>query len=407
MPASKKDIRILFVKKFTAVDSTERDALMKQLEEEKFAKKILVENENKLRLAYNLVAAELNIVKEELGHLRASRIRPQEDLSFNNLKFMRSNTFDSNTQCRLLDFDQHLQTFIVGVSRKVGVGRVHGIAKISLLDPDRIDHLNSLHNQTIKSFTCSPHGDGMLLSTSFDRTLKLTLMNSNSTILSYPLEANGWSCCFDLIDRNMVYAGLANETICIFDVRNTAGPIRIIPPDSSRALPIHSLSVTAREEGGRMFSCSTIQSPFVIETLPDGEICRRNDISVTSKGTCSSFICNSPSQTWMASVRGNKTEYSIGSISNEWKPRRTWSYDTPQKSMTRPSILGCNEYLITLCPNGPSAVINAFSNTFELLEERLLHTNGSSSISDVILAGVNKSVFAGLLTERQFSLFSL
>lgn len=407
MPASKKDIRVLFVRKLSVVDTSERDALAKQLEEERFAKKMLMSSENKLRLAYNLAVAELNTVKDKLARLQASLGGTHNAFSLNSLTFLRSSTFDPATQCRLLECDRHLQIFVVGAVRKMGATRSHGIAKISLLDPDRIDHVNNLHEQVIKSIACSPHGDGMLLSTSFDRRLKLTSISSNSTVLSYSLEANGWSCCFDPVDRNLFYAGLANGSICIFDVRNTAGAMRVLSAAAASSLPIHSLSVLEGKDGGRMLSCATIQGPLVVEVDPSGEASAVRTIRVPSRGSCSSFLCAPSHQAWMASVRGAKTDYSLGSWGDAWSPQRTWSCDAPQASMTRPSILSHEEHIVTLCPNGPSALISSFGENFELREERLLHTNGAWCISDALLAHVDNKVLAGLLTERQFSLFSL
>ena len=76
-------------------------------------------------------------------------------------------------------FDKFLRQFIYAKAGNV-VGRSgpsHGVTKVSLLDHDFSEFM-LIHNNVIKDVVVSPFNDNLLLSASFDNTLKLSSLSS-------------------------------------------------------------------------------------------------------------------------------------------------------------------------------------------------------------------------------------
>lgn len=401
--AAKKDIRVLFVKNLTAVDTTERDELRKQLEEERFAKCVAIEKETKAQLSYSLALAEINLLKQQIARLESSR-RSNAVPEFNcqHVKFKQSINFSSDIQARCLDFDGHLQMFVMGVSKQLGNSRNYGIAKASFLDA-RIQYTKA-HDGIVKCIRASPHLDGTVLSTSFDKTIKLTSLHTSSIMLSYALEAPGWSCDYHPQDRNIICAGLANGTILLFDVRNTRQALNRFQAVLGECVPVHSLYCqNASSEGSStLFLGGTVQGPFLVS---DG-FCNH------VRQFCSSMTSLSKTDFAILSTKGPKPEYyimdrdrdTIKSI-NLLPTVDLCKY--PQPNMIKPSIIALpkeDDYLFVL-PDGPSAILVRRTDG-QINGTRTIFTNNSNYILQTVCGRPDQdSMVIGLMSERQLNIF--
>jgi len=119
--------------------------------------------------------------------------------------------------------------------------------KISLLDVQRTEFLG-IHQQPIKDMKCSPRFDGLVLSTSLDKTLKVTSLATGTVQHSFQLESGGWSCSWDPLDPFCMAVGLQNSSIVFFDIRNTSTFVKKIK-NGKKPLPIHSIAPVHQQEG--------------------------------------------------------------------------------------------------------------------------------------------------------------
>ncbi len=237
LPAKRSDIRVLYTKRLVAMDTTEKDQLIKQLQEERVTKRMAIEAEAKATLALQVASIELEQTRMELALLKQRLLTYNDQGSTSGVsipKFEFSKCSKLAVQrdaCRCLAYDPYYSMFYV--SRSLSQTNECGVSKISLLD-NSIEHINGIHTDTIRSIAHSPFRDGLILTTGNDSRLALTTIASNTVMLSYKTETPGWSCVFDPSDANKVYAGLANGTISTFDLRNTMGPVRTDGPKLSR-----------------------------------------------------------------------------------------------------------------------------------------------------------------------------
>ena len=102
--------------------------------------------------------------------------------------------------------------------------------------------LIKIHQKPIRDIRASPRNDGLILTASLDKTLKVTSVLSNNTVLTYQLDQPAWSCCWNYDYGNRLYCGLQNNVVLEFDLRNTSGAVkRFRGSDRASGPPIHSL----------------------------------------------------------------------------------------------------------------------------------------------------------------------
>lgn len=85
----------------------------------------------------------------------------------------------------------------------------------------------------------------------------------------YILERPGWSCSFDPRNPSLLHCGQANNTICIFDIRNTNTHVQCLQAKDTR-FPIHSMQIFYTASGQKEILYSTPVGSYVWK-LMDGQ----------------------------------------------------------------------------------------------------------------------------------------
>ena len=65
---------------------------------------------------------------------------------------------------------------------------------------------------------------------------------------SFETGAPVWSCCYDQLDINLVYAGCSNGCIYGYDLRRISDPICKYAIEENSSLPIHSLAFDSQSK---------------------------------------------------------------------------------------------------------------------------------------------------------------
>ena len=132
--------------------------------------------------------------------------------------------------------------------------RPSGIVKVSLLDSKNMPFFK-IHDQPIKDLKCSQRSDSLVLSTSQDKTLKITNLVSGAICHTFHLDQPGWSCSWDPVDPNAMLVGLQNNVVLFFDIRKTSTFLRKLEATrrGPKPLPIHSLAAIRGGEGANAF----------------------------------------------------------------------------------------------------------------------------------------------------------
>ncbi len=134
-----------------------------------------------------------------------------------------------------IDFESHVsastRTFVLDKQGWALVGLEqagqYGVLKVSF--DGSIRQFIPLHQKCIRDLCLSPLGNGHLLSASMDKTLKICNASSTLAIVAtFEVSQACWSCCWSETDPNFIFAGLQNNSIVQFDIRQPRTPIKSI-----------------------------------------------------------------------------------------------------------------------------------------------------------------------------------
>lgn len=84
----------------------------------------------------------------------------------------------------------------------------------------------------------------------------------NCQFFSFDIKNPVWSCCYDLLDMNLIYAGCSNGNVYGYDLRKISDPV--YKYSETNALPIHSLMFDSRTSNlliGSLNGISSISCP--------------------------------------------------------------------------------------------------------------------------------------------------
>ncbi|KAG0269474.1 RING finger and WD repeat domain-containing protein 3 [Actinomortierella ambigua] len=267
MQTKRSDIRRLWSKSVTALDTAERDEALTKARKET---ELRVARERELgqsRLAVEMLRSELSQLKRQYDRQRELKLKYKATIKRMRLsnpvmddiakrvfyEYKPAHTIHLTTK---RDGYQHISfrnsEEMVVCSRHLESGP-HGIFKISMRDYSTTMYMPiAVHSLPIKDVQCYNAGKGLsmhdnkslVLTTSLDKTLKLTSVASHSVVATYSMQAAGWSCCWSSTDPYMMYAAVksAESSIMVYDIRSTRGHIaKYSQPDLLGPSPIHSL----------------------------------------------------------------------------------------------------------------------------------------------------------------------
>lgn len=155
---------------------------------------------------------------------------------------------------RVFSFDQHGSRLYISKSTGPGGGQFqdHGLLSLDFRNPTD-SYFIPIHQRAVRDVACCSSETKLVATTSLDRTLKITSMETNSVVTTYELESPGWSCCWNPGTSNYIYCGLASSIVLVFDLRWTQQPVGNFENRTQTGrTPIHSLTcVPYNGDGGQ------------------------------------------------------------------------------------------------------------------------------------------------------------
>ncbi|CAF3809321.1 unnamed protein product [Adineta steineri] len=234
----KKELRRIFCRALQVLDTSERDNAIRERDLEKKARKKLAYEKAELQLAYDIIKDQLKRLQNEhdrllrltqgltnLGDTMDDSSRPSADITTINLApplpsfNMRLETVIKIPEgmCRVLAYAPSHQWLFVSQPTNNSLYPGYGIKKISLIDGGRaLDYTTLRHTKPIRDIQL--HGD-LLLSCAWDKTMRIFDYTRNTFNLLCECASQVWSCAWNLDDPNIIYAGLNNGRVQVFDRR--------------------------------------------------------------------------------------------------------------------------------------------------------------------------------------------
>ncbi|MPC39262.1 E3 ubiquitin-protein ligase RFWD3 [Portunus trituberculatus] len=280
---TKKDIRIIYAKNIKALDTTEKEKIMKELEKEREEKRRLEVEHAQTRLKYELKSQLVVKLQEELEALKASASgarhagvsssKPGESSSLKKrLVFKEWMEVCREGGCRVMAYSEWLGMVVVSMPSQVGMFPGYGVKKIDLLT-FRVERYVPLHQKQIRDLAFSPAKRNLLLSVGMDRMVKITNISSNASVAQFIASAPVWCCSWSTTEMTVFYVGTAFGHLHQYDTRNTSGPTATIElPGSGPAVSmtyIHPGPDSSLTWDGLLVA--RLQSCFFVEAGTSGE----------------------------------------------------------------------------------------------------------------------------------------
>ncbi|KAK7099177.1 hypothetical protein V1264_003359 [Littorina saxatilis] len=262
--AKMKDIRVIYAKAIKMMDTTERDRALHELEKEKEQRRRAELEAAQVRLQCQQCMDEGRRLREELDRLRgelssmrshrgggvplsqASQSQPSSSQVLQG-RFTHDKTVKiwEGGQCRVL---AHCPSMAALVMSQPSANRLfpgYGVKKLSCLDFKTSSYM-TLHQKALRAISFHPTvDDGILLSVSMDKTVKLTSMLTNTVVQTYNTTLPLWSCEWNADNQNYFYVGQQNGRVLEFDTRNTAAHVRELNEEGSKS-PVVALQYMSR-----------------------------------------------------------------------------------------------------------------------------------------------------------------
>ncbi|XP_017763860.1 PREDICTED: E3 ubiquitin-protein ligase RFWD3-like isoform X2 [Eufriesea mexicana] len=252
--AAVKDIRMLYAKKLTSIDTTELDKLKEQLHSVTSEKNHIEMELSKYNLRQKLFEQQITSMKNRIFELENQQskidIHTHQNISKHMIKkfhLERSIEICKDGGCRVLDYNPWFGFLVVSQKSSSTLFSGYGIKKI---DSDKFQprQFIFLHNQVIRDVTFNTTQQSLLLSVGFDKCAKLMDIQNHIVMHTYQIDFPLWSCCWSGNNSNMFFVGAQNGSITQFDIRQTSGAIETIDNPGDRS-PVVSLATVPCNPG--------------------------------------------------------------------------------------------------------------------------------------------------------------
>lgn len=252
--ASVKDIRMLYAKKLTSIDTSELDKLKEQLNSVTSEKNRVEMELSKYSLRQKLFEQQITSMKTRISELESQQAEISVNSCQNISKHMvkkfhldRSLEICKDGGCRVLDYNPWFGVLVVSQKSTNTLFSGYGIKKI---DSEKFQarQFIFLHSQAIRDVTFHTTEQSLLLSVGFDKCAKVMDIQNNIIMHTFQTASPLWSCCWSGYNSNIFFTGAQNGSITQFDIRQTSSAVETLDNPGDRS-PVVSLATVPPNPG--------------------------------------------------------------------------------------------------------------------------------------------------------------
>eukprot|EP00057_Strongylocentrotus_purpuratus_P032302 XP_787195.3 PREDICTED: E3 ubiquitin-protein ligase RFWD3 [Strongylocentrotus purpuratus] len=257
--AKKTDVRVIYAKALKVLDTSERDRALKDLEREKELRRKAEMDAAQTQLRYVMALEEVKRMKAIFESHQQSAARnplssvascssqqPHHRLS-GQYTLDKTIQVSPNGNCRVMGYDPANQLLLASMPSSNVLFQGYGLKKISAMDFKSCQYI-PIHSKPIRGLAFTGRNEGLVLTASVDKMLKITSLASNTVVQSYTCPMPAWCCAWNTANTNYVYAGLQNGAVVIYDTRKTDTEVQTLTREGSRC-PIVSLKYVPSKTG--------------------------------------------------------------------------------------------------------------------------------------------------------------
>ncbi|EFA00575.2 E3 ubiquitin-protein ligase RFWD3 [Tribolium castaneum] len=214
--ARRHDIRYIYAKKLTAIDTTELDNIKKQLDS-------VTEQRNKFQTELATCAYREQLLRQEIAQLKTQlrqnnvptfnqpmveRVKLYMDKAMEICKFGGSRVFDARCELDLL---------MASMKSPTNLFAGFGLKKINISGYRTIAFI-PVHTLQIRDI-CFHKEQNWVLTASMDKTFKVINNHENSVVHQFTHQMPLWSCCWDENNPYELYVGTQAGSVIKYDIR--------------------------------------------------------------------------------------------------------------------------------------------------------------------------------------------
>ncbi|XP_023565095.1 E3 ubiquitin-protein ligase RFWD3 [Octodon degus] len=261
--AKHSDIVVLYARTLRALDTGEQERVKSALVKEQLLRKQAELESAQCRLQLQVLTDECSRLRtrvQDLQNLMQARDQVSGQCRGSGVPFLnrlpatqsqhkyhlqKALPVSQTGNCRTMAYSGALSCLVVSQpSPQASFFPGFGVKMLSTANMTSTQYIQ-MHSKQIRSLAFSTQSASLLLSASLDNTIKLTSLETNTVVQTYNTGRPVWSCCWCLDENNYVYAGLANGSILVYDLRNTNSHVQELAPQKARC-PLVSLSYIPR-----------------------------------------------------------------------------------------------------------------------------------------------------------------
>nr|XP_012627934.1 E3 ubiquitin-protein ligase RFWD3 [Microcebus murinus] len=262
--AKHNDIVVLYARTLRALDTSEQERMKSSLQKEQMLRKQAELESAQCRLQLQVLTDECSKLHSRVQDLQKLVVQRQDQVvqqpsgsqahilrclplsqGQHKYHFQKTLTVSQTGNCRIMAYSNALSCLVVSQpSPQASFLPGFGVKMLSTANMKSSQYV-PMHGKQIRGLAFSNRSKGLLLSASLDHTIKLTSLETNTVVQTYNAGRPVWSCCWCLDENNHIYAGLANGSILVYDLRNTSCHVQELVPQKARC-PLVSLSYIPR-----------------------------------------------------------------------------------------------------------------------------------------------------------------
>lgn len=437
--ARKVDIRPLYAASIKVIDTCERDQFRVELEKEREARRKLELEVAASRLRYQQALAELGRLRDIVDQYNHSSSHSNAQASVSGRHCSSISGTASSTRpslltlekvvpicqegnCRVMISLEYCSMIVISQPNLNPLFPGYGLKKLNSLEYRAYEFI-AVHSKPIRDVAHNAKMmDGLVLTASLDKKLKLTSMMSNTNVQTYEADCPVWSCTWNLDNPYQYFAGLANGLVLLLDTRKPSERILDFRCSESRS-PVISLQYVGFNQSAS-FSCGGL----LVCQLDGCYFCKAtmaNDFHVNplsaDKGPWTSMSYEPHSCHMMISCRPNVNCQSIRHLVCELTETpldvhgqsicqsnvvQTFYGGTSHKTLSRSLLLRCpskEDNIMALANDESSSSIilwdvNSASSVLKLPV--------TTTVMDICPITVNGRHFLGALSEKVLNVYS-
>ncbi|XP_008984452.2 E3 ubiquitin-protein ligase RFWD3 isoform X3 [Callithrix jacchus] len=261
--AKHSDIVVLYARTLRALDTSEQEHMKSSLLKEQMLRKQAELESAQCRLQLQVLTDECTRLQSRVQDLQRLMSHQNQNLKQprgsqacvlsglpssqgqHKYHFQKTFTVSQTGNCRTMAYCDALSCLVISQpSPQASFLPGFGVKMLSTANMKSSQYI-PMHGKQIRGLAFNSCSRGLLLSASLDNTIKLTSLETNTVVQTYNAGRPVWSCCWCLDENNYMYAGLANGSILVYDMRNTSSHVQELVAQKARC-PLVSLSYMSR-----------------------------------------------------------------------------------------------------------------------------------------------------------------